>query len=213
MESNRAEAIVLRRQPVTESSLVVTWFSREFGKVKTMAKGARRTKGPFTGKIDLFYQDEIVFLRSRRSDLHLLQDCFLVNAHRRLRENVGLVTAASYACELVDLATETEDPNAKIFDLLAATLGALGRRGSEVVLVWFEMQLLEAAGWAPKWETPSATSKVLASLAGAKLEGVGRVRLSVSQLEAARETLWRFWELHLGRLPQSRELLRRRINS
>src|SRR2546426_10257702 len=102
MHTERAAAIVLRVQPVTETSLIVTWFTREFGKLKTMAKGARRPKSPFRGKIDLFYRDEILFLHSRRSDLHLLQDCFLDNAHRKLRDTVEMLTAASYACELVE---------------------------------------------------------------------------------------------------------------
>src|ERR1700740_1624147 len=103
MELERVEAIVLRTQPVTESSLIVTWYTREFGKLKTLAKGARRARGPFQGKIDLFYRDEIVFLPSKRSDLHLLHDCFLENPHERLRESVASLTAASYACELVEL--------------------------------------------------------------------------------------------------------------
>ena len=104
MDTERAEGIVLRRLTVTESSLIVTWYTREFGKLKTLAKGARRSKGPFQGKIDLFYRDEIVFLRSRRSDLHLLHDCFLEEAHAGLRRSVESLTAASYVCELVDLA-------------------------------------------------------------------------------------------------------------
>ena len=59
-----------------------------------MAKGARRIKGPFQGKIDLFYRDEIVFLRSKRSDLHLLHDCFLEEAHAVLRQSVESLTAS-----------------------------------------------------------------------------------------------------------------------
>ena len=55
METERAEAIVLRCRPVTESSLVVTWFTRELGKLTTLAKGARRPKSPLRGKIDLFF--------------------------------------------------------------------------------------------------------------------------------------------------------------
>ena len=128
MDTERAEGIVLRRQSVTESSLIVTWYTREFGKLKTLAKGARRPKGPFQGKIDLFYRDEIVFLPSKRSDLHLLHDCFLEQPHARLRQTVESLTAASYASELVELATEREDPNARIYELLVMILDALERR-------------------------------------------------------------------------------------
>ena len=138
MDTERAEAIVLRLHHVTESSLIVMWFTRESGKLRTMAKGARRPKSPFRGKIDLFYRAEILFLRSRRSDLHLLHDCFLEDPHKKLRDSVEALTASSYVGELVDLATEWEDPNQKLFDVLCKTLDALEiQRARPAVIVWF----------------------------------------------------------------------------
>jgi DNA repair protein RecO (recombination protein O) len=207
MDTERAEGVVLRRQTVTESSLIVTWYTREFGKLKTMAKGARRIKGPFQGKIDLFYRDEIVFLRSKRSDLHLLHDCFLEDAHAGLRKSVESLTAASYVCELVDLATEGEDPNGRIYELLVAVLAALEAKRDRVLLIWFELRLLAAAGWKPTWETDAAVGRVLQSIAETSLEGVGRVRLSGEQVVAGREALWQFWDMHLGRAPRTRGFL------
>jgi len=189
MDTERAEGIVLRRQPVTESSLIVTWYTREFGKLKTMAKGARRPRGPFQGKIDLFYRDEIVFLPSRRSDLHLLHDCFLEDPHASLRQSVASLAAASYACELVELATERE------------------KRHDGVLLIWFEIRLLSAAGWEPKWEANTSVDRVLRSLAGKSLDGVGRVRLSATQLDAGRQAVWRFWDTQLGQTPRTRRFL------
>lgn len=207
MDTERAEGIVLRRQPVTESSLIVTWYTREFGKLKTLAKGARRPKGPFQGKIDLFYCDEIVFLPSRRSDLHLLHDCFLEEPHARLRESVESLAAASYVCELVEMATESEDPNIKIHSLLMAILGALERQNNAVLLIWFEIQLLAAAGWAQKWEAATSVNKVLRSLASASLKGVERVRLSPEQITAGQQVVWQLWDAELGRRPRTRQFL------
>jgi DNA repair protein RecO (recombination protein O) len=207
MDTERAEGIVLRRQPVTESSLLVTWYTREFGKLKTLAKGARRAKGPFQGKIDLFYRDEIVFLRSKRSDLHLLHDCYLEDAHVRLRKSVESLTASSYVCELVELATEGEDPNDGIYELLAMILKALEARHDGVLLIWFELRLLAAAGWKPKWGATTGVNRVLQSIAGASLEGIGRVRLGDEQLAASREIVWQFWDTHLGRAPRTRAFL------
>jgi DNA repair protein RecO (recombination protein O) len=208
MDAERAEGVVLRRQLVTESSLIVTWFTREFGKLKTMAKGARRPKGPFQGKIDLFYHDEILFLRSKQSDLHLLHDCFLENPHKKIRDSVESLTAASYTGEMVDLATEVEDPNPKLFDLLTATLDALEvQRGRSAVIIWFELRLLSAVGWAPRWETSTAVTKVLDSLAATSIDGARRVRLSEDQIATARATVWQFLDAQLGKSARSRKLL------
>ena len=213
MDTERAEGIVLRRQTVTDSSLIVTWYTREFGKLKTVAKGARRIKGPFQGKIDLFYRDEIVFLRSKRSDLHLLHDCFLEEAHARLRQSVESLTAASYVSELVDLATEREDPNEGIYKLLATVLEVLESRHDGVLLIWFELRLLAAAGWKPNWEGRTGVGRVLQSVAGASLEGIGRVKLSAEQVVAGREALWQFWDEHLGRAPRTRGFLLGKIHN
>ncbi len=214
MDTERAEGIVLRRQSVTESSLLVTWYTREFGKLKTLAKGARRPKGPFQGKIDLFYCDEIVFLPSRQSDLHLLHDCYLEEPHARLRESVESLSAASYVCELVEMATEREDPNVRIYALLVAILDALGRRkNNAVLLIWFEIQLLAAAGWAPKWEATTGVNKVLRSLANASLKGVERVRLSDGQIIAGQQVVWKLWDEELGRRPRTRLFLEKQIKN
>ena len=208
MDTERTEGIVLRKQPVTESSLIVTWYTREFGKLKTMAKGARRPKGPFQGKIDLFYRDEIVFLPSKRSDLHLLHDCFLEESHQRLRESMESLAAASYICELAELATESEDPNPKLFDVLTATLNALEiHRGRMAIVIWYELHLLAAVGWKPRWEARTGATRVLDSLAATNIEGARRVRLTENQVSNARQAIWQFMDGHLGKVPRSRKLL------
>ncbi len=208
MDWQRAEGIVLRRYPVTETSLVVTWFTRDRGKLKTMAKGARRVKTPFLGKLDLFYQDELVYLPSRRSDLHLLHDCFLVNARPALRESYALLSQASCGCELVDLACETEDPQPVMFDRLAGWLDDLPHaHDPRAVLFWFVLQVLATAGWRPRWTAPSGIRRVLAALIEASPATVRRVKLTADQAQAAGELVWHFWEEQIGRTPRSRQAL------
>jgi len=204
MDIERAEGIVLRTLPMTESSLIVTWFTREFGKLKTLAKGARRAKSPMRGRLDLFYRDELLFLRSRRSDLHLLHECFLEEAHAGLRNSVQRLTAASHVCELVDLATALEDAHPKIFDLLDDALHDVEQDAGPAVLIWFELQLLAAAGWAPRWNETSGPERVLKSLASSSRTVAQRVELSASQLAQIANSLAGFWETQIGRRPRLR---------
>jgi recombinational DNA repair protein (RecF pathway) len=163
------------------------------------------------GKIDLFYLDEIIFLHSKRSDLHLLHDCFVEKAHARLRNSVTVLTCASYVSELVDASSETEDPNAAMFDLLAETLGRLEKQASAGLLLWFEVRLLSAAGWKPVWNVTKPTEKVLRSVATASAAGAERVKLTAVQLDDARATLWRFWDSEVARPPRSRALVIQQI--
>ncbi|MCG3148465.1 MAG: DNA repair protein RecO [Verrucomicrobiae bacterium] len=211
MAIERAEGVVLRVLPVTETSLVVTWLTREYGKIKTLAKGARRPKSPLRGKLDLFYEAEILFWRSSRSELHVLHDCFLENPHRKLRASLMSLTAASYACELVDAVTAVEDRPGQLYDLLAQVLGLLEQSAGVVPVVWFELQVLAAAGWRPDFTGATGVGKVLQSLAAASVTGMQRVRLSAAQIREAQDLLERFRGDHLGRVLQSHRLLSTKI--
>ena len=67
------QAILIRLTRLTDTSLIVHWFTSEHGLLKTVAKGARRPKSPFAGHLDLFLGGEIVFQHARRGELHALR--------------------------------------------------------------------------------------------------------------------------------------------
>src|SRR6185503_5652051 len=106
----RASGIILRTRPLTETSLIVQWLTPDLGRIATVAKGARRPKSPFRGKLDLFYQADFTFLRSRRSQLHLLREVTLREAHVALRQDVPMLQRAAYAVQLLERWTETDTP-------------------------------------------------------------------------------------------------------
>ena len=82
-----ATGLVFRTRPLTETSLIVHWLTPRFGRLGTVAKGARRVKSPFHGKLDLFYLADFSFSRSLRSELHTLREVILRETHSRLRAN------------------------------------------------------------------------------------------------------------------------------
>ena len=69
-----ATGLILRARPLTETSLIIHWLTPDLGRIAMVAKGARRAKSPFAGKLDLFYLADFSFNRSRRSDLHTLRE-------------------------------------------------------------------------------------------------------------------------------------------
>jgi len=64
MSIERSRGVVLRIRPLTETSLIVHWLTADCGRLATVAKGARRAKSPFRGKLDLFYEAELSFQRA-----------------------------------------------------------------------------------------------------------------------------------------------------
>ncbi|MEO6567936.1 MAG: DNA repair protein RecO [Opitutaceae bacterium] len=140
-------AILLRRTKLTETSLILTWLSEEHGKIRTVAKGAREAKSRFTGRLDLFFECEIQFSRSRRSELHSLREVALRTAHEGLRADYHLVTLASYFVELIELVTEPEHPVPEIFNLLQRALRHINVRPPSLrVLEHFEAELARSLG-------------------------------------------------------------------
>jgi recombinational DNA repair protein (RecF pathway) len=123
------------------------------------------------------------------------------------------LTAAAYAGELVELACAAEDANVRVFAALGGLLAALPGREPGGLLVWFELQLLAASGWAPRWEVAAGAGRVLQALAGANAVAAQRVRLSAAQVAMARQVLWPVWDRELGRVPRSRKLLLEQIDT
>ena len=122
MTIERTTGLVLRTRPLTETSLIAHWITPDFGRVATVAKGARRPASPFRGKLDIFYLAEFSFQRSRRSDLHTLREVSLRQTYPRLREDYARLRQAAYGALLVEQMTETETPLPAIHDLLIQLL-------------------------------------------------------------------------------------------
>src|SRR6058998_1258389 len=108
--SERTTGLILRTRPLTETSLIVQWLTAGVGRLSTVAKGARRPKSPFRGKLDLFYLAEFSFIRSRRSELHLLCEVNLLETHSALRRDLPSLRQAAYCAALIEQSTETDTP-------------------------------------------------------------------------------------------------------
>ena len=204
----RTTGLILRTRPLTETSLIVQWLTPDLGRIATVAKGARRPKSPFRGKLDLFYEAEFSFARSRRSDLHNLREVVLGETHRTLRENLGWIQQASYFTALVEQTTETETPIPKVHELVRAALAELPKREpTPRTLFAFEFKLLEELGITPDL-ADSALSAGSRHLAQTMTQGdwslIGRVKLSEAQTRELWQFLHRFMIYHLERTPPSR---------
>jgi len=140
-------AILLRKTKLTETSLIVTWFTEADGRLKTVAKGARQPKSRFSGVLDLFFECEIQFVRSRKSELHALREVALNNPHEGLRLDYTRVALASYFVELIELVTEPDHPSPELYDLLKRGLGFMNAHPAETrALLHFEAELVRLLG-------------------------------------------------------------------
>jgi DNA repair protein RecO (recombination protein O) len=198
----RSTGIVLRTRPLTESSLIVNWLTPDLGRVGTVAKGARRPKSPFRGKVDLFYSAEFTFARSRRSELHILREVNLMATRDALRRDLGYLNQAAYCARLIEQTTETETPLPEIYELLKAFLDALPLAPAKPLLIFaFEAKLLEQLGLSPQ---EGKMVKLIQRLATLGWPEVQEISLTETELRELRQFLHGFLIYHLGKLPSNR---------
>jgi DNA repair protein RecO (recombination protein O) len=141
------EATVIRLTRLTETSLIVHWFSESHGLVKTVAKGARRPKSPFAGQIDLFFGGEIAFALARSGELHSLREVSIRNWREGLRRSYTSTLLASYCCQLLESAVEPEHPEPGLHQLLIRALDHFEAKPPTLrALYHFETELAKLLG-------------------------------------------------------------------
>ena len=149
MAIQKAEAFVLRSQPFRTSSLLVTTFTRPFGKIKGIAKGVVREGVARPSTFEPFSLLEIVFYEKLRSDLHLISEASILESYLPLRSNLESLATAYYLAELVDQLTEPHDPHDGIFELLQCSFQWLTSLSPFRVARFFEIRLLSEIGLLP----------------------------------------------------------------
>ena len=207
MPVERAQGIVLRCRPLSETSLIVNWLTLEHGRLATVARGARRSKSAFRGQLDAFYRADFSFARSRRSDLHTLTEVVLSDTHPRIRTDYPRLQAAAYAAQLIEQTTEQETPLPRVFEMFADWLGQLNHAVASVAqLLGFELRLLDELGLRPDLgQTRLAPAARL--LASRLLDDPGGPALAPpgpAAVAALNHFLHGFLIHHLGRVPRNR---------
>ena len=108
---------LLQLSEYQETSVIVQWCTPDHGLIRTIAKGARRPRSAFAGKLDLFFKSELEFIPSRRSTLHTLREVAILEPRFGLRHSYLQTLAASYFARLIDLVAEDGTPIIELADL------------------------------------------------------------------------------------------------
>jgi len=153
MSAEKAVALVIRQVDFSESSRVLTLFTREFGKAGVLAKGARRLKGPFEVALDLLTEVDVVMLRKSSGGLDLLTEAKLRRRFQPAPGDLLSLYGGYYLAELLDSLSVENDPHPVLYDAAVSTLDQLSRGGhSLAALLRFELILLRELGQLPALE-------------------------------------------------------------
>ena len=154
MATEKALALVVRGTDWSETSRIATLFTREFGKVRALAKGGRRIRSNFEVAFDLLSICHVVFIRKDSGGLDLLTEARLEERFPHLRNDLHALYVGYYVAELLGDGTQDYDPHPELFDAACDTLRALADPGDRPGCVSaFELVWLKHLGYSPRIDT------------------------------------------------------------
>jgi DNA repair protein RecO (recombination protein O) len=146
----RTNAIVIRSTHYGESDKIVTFFTQDFGKVKGIAKGARRSRKRFQNALGLFSHLRLIFFDRESMGLVRAEGCDILHAFPKIREDLKKIFYGNYYLELVNEMAGEREANQEAFDLLLSFLLNLeAGEAQEEQLRMFEIRMLSLFGYRP----------------------------------------------------------------
>lgn len=151
--TNKDTAICLRKADFSETSQVVTFFTKDVGKLAAIAKGAKRKKSSFDGPIEVFSYGHIVYIQTATAKLATLTEFAQMPIFQCLSNRLISLNGGLFAVELLDYFTENYDPHPDLFDSLVQFLTdvqtADGPASALRLLIIFQLTLLNEVGTKP----------------------------------------------------------------
>lgn len=158
-------AIVIRSIPYGESDRIVTFFTKYFGKLKAIAKGARRSKKRFQNALDLFTYVRLIFFDREGMGLVRAEGCDILNSFSNIREDLKKIIYGNYFLELVNEMAVEREQHPEAFELLLTFLNTLNRETpAEDYLRIFEIRMLSLFGYRPNLRSCAICKKGMEEL-------------------------------------------------
>lgn len=148
------DAIVLKSINLGEADKIVTFFTRKYGKIQGVAKGARRVKSRFGASLESLTCINLIYFGKEDTNLYKINSCDIIESFRKCRDDFDKLKRGLFICDLVNSTLRELDINLKIFDLFLNTLRTIEKTEDteklDMLIDIFSLKLLSAAGFAPK---------------------------------------------------------------
>src|SRR5215475_8492740 len=151
MALHKTQGIVIGRRALGESDRLVDFYTRDHGRVRGVAKSARRTRSRFGSALELFTLGELVFFDTGRSELVRVDHFDIVHPFVRVREHLERLGQGAWVVECLARLTADRDPQPALFGLALRSLRALdaGARPQRVATC-FALRAVDLSGHRPR---------------------------------------------------------------
>jgi DNA repair protein RecO (recombination protein O) len=157
----KTAAVVIGSFPLGESDRLVTFYSRDFGKIRGVAKSARRMRSRFGSALELCTLGELVFFDGGRSELVRVDHFDITRPFDRVRDDLDRLAQAAWMVECVGRLTAERDRHVALFGLLVRGLRALdGSRQPARATIAFGVRCVDALGHRPRLDVCVSCGRV-----------------------------------------------------
>ena len=154
MSIDKAQALVLNKHDLRETSIIVNFYTKEFGKISGILKGIRTEPEKFASNLEPFSLNEIIFYRKTHSELHLVSQADKLNNFTGIRQSIERANTAGFMMDLIGSIMQVEDKNEEIFNLAIAALKELETNyNPEKIATIFKIKILELSGFKPHFDS------------------------------------------------------------
>jgi len=148
MANYKAQGIILKRTNFSEADRMLVIFTREFGKIKAIAKGVRKQNSRLGGNLELFCNTQLVLATGRNFDI--ITEAEIIESYLKTRKKLDLTHKAYYLAEVIDKLTVEHVEHPEIFNLFTSVIEKIGAENSDLLLPYFEINMLKNIGYEPE---------------------------------------------------------------
>jgi DNA repair protein RecO (recombination protein O) len=152
MPARESESLILRTYPFREADLIVSFLARDQGRLRGVARGARRPKSRFGAGLERLAHVRLFYFQRETRDLVSLDSCELIESHFGVLADFSLGVALDYLAEVSEQILPEHEPNDRFFRLLLLALDhlrACGAAGLWRVVTYFSLWAVKLGGWLP----------------------------------------------------------------
>jgi DNA repair protein RecO (recombination protein O) len=200
MPARVSEAFILRTYPFREADLIVSFFTRDQGKLRGVARRARKPKNPFGSGLERLSHVRMAYYLKEHAELANLSSCELIESGFAVQADYGCSLALDYITEVAEQLLPPQETNERFFRLISAILARL-RAGGEIwsAVDYFTLWAVRLSGFLPELRTSPETARLVEQMFTQPLEAFAGRDWKKSTMPELRRSLVRAIEHHVER--------------
>ena len=212
MATRQTEAIILRTYPLKEADKIVSFLSRDLGKARGVARGARKPKSRYGASLELLSHVRLLYFERENADLLSIDSCELIQSHFESQQDYDRGIALAYLSEVTEQLLPEREPQDAFFRLLVLVLESI-RAGGGIwpALTYFDLWAVRLAGFLPDLASVrgvgTESRELAAEMLRRPLNALGERAWEKKTGQDLRRFLGRQMEMHTERNFKTRPML------